>query len=362
VNERRLDSPKLTIILLIALAVGGLLGVIIPQGLTAEDYAGRFGAGAALVRVFSLGRVFTSWWFLALIALFLLNLGACLRGSVQRASRRREKHGLVALASPVLHAAIFLVAIGTVLGRVPGLSLKEAAVVVEGDEARVKNTEIHVALKDFWMRFDDTTGAVSAYISEVTFHDDGGQTDARIEVNKPASFQGCQFQQVGWGLAGVWVEVTDPQGETKQRVLPLRQADTGGGARSWEPIPGQNIIELKDKQAALVVTIYYPEAVATATDQGIDVQPTGEYPKRQFAFLRGVTGIKTGKHEFAEVGWASDQGAVEWQGWKVELAQPVFYSVFGVRRDPGLPFVWGGFLLFTVAILAVVLVPTKKAG
>ena len=356
----RLHSPRLTILLLIALAAGGTLGVLIPQGLAPEDYARSFGVLSHVIRLLSLDRAFSSWWFLALLTMLLVNLGACLQGSLTRARRRMPKSGYAALASPALHVAIFLVAIGAILGRVPGLSLRESTMVIEGDETRVTNTEIHVMLKDFWMKFDDGTGAVSSYISEVVFQDAAGRSEARIEVNRPANFRGCQFQQVGWGLAGVWVEITDPEGETIQRVLPLRQTEGTGGQRSWEPVPGHNIIELEGEDAALVVTIYYPEAVAAATEHGIDVQPTGEYPRRQFALLRGVTGIKDGEHQFVEVGWVGDGAEVRWQGWTVKLGDPVFYSVFGVRRDPGLPFVWTGFLLVTVAVMVIVLVPTNR--
>jgi len=360
VKGLRIHSPRLTIILLIALAVGGAVGVLIPQGLAPEDYARGFGVFSHLIRILSLDRAFSSWWFLALLAMLLVNLGACLQGSLTRARRRMPATGYAALASPALHVAIFLVAIGAILGRVPGLSLRESAMVIEGDQTRVTNTEIHVMLKDFWMKFDDGTGAVSSYISEVVFQDAAGQAEARIEVNRPANFRGCQFQQVGWGLAGVWMDVTNPQGETLRRVLPLRQAQGTGAQRSWEPVPGHNIIELEGEDAALVVTIYYPEAVAAATEHGVDVHPTGEYPKRQFALLRGVTGIKGGEHQFAEVGWAGDRAEVEWKGWKVNLGDPVFYSVFGVRRDPGLPFVWTGFLLMTAALMVIVLVPTNR--
>jgi len=64
----------LSALLLFAFLIGG----VIPQGLQPGEYAEMFGrVGSAWVLKGGLGRVFSSWWFLALIAAAAVNLLAC---------------------------------------------------------------------------------------------------------------------------------------------------------------------------------------------------------------------------------------------------------------------------------------------
>lgn len=69
---------RLAIILLGLIVVICVLGGIIPQGMRSEEYARLFGDTASKAILFlGLNRVFTVWWFVALVALLLINLFLC---------------------------------------------------------------------------------------------------------------------------------------------------------------------------------------------------------------------------------------------------------------------------------------------
>jgi cytochrome c biogenesis protein len=71
-------SLKLTIFLLIFLAVVSIVGTVISQGATAEEYVQRYGASLyEVLDFFNLFDMYHSWWFTAVLLLLVINLVAC---------------------------------------------------------------------------------------------------------------------------------------------------------------------------------------------------------------------------------------------------------------------------------------------
>jgi cytochrome c biogenesis protein len=71
-------SLKLTIALLIVLAILSIVGTIITQNASEADYIERYGLGLyEILNFFSLFDMYHSWWFSAILALLVLNLVAC---------------------------------------------------------------------------------------------------------------------------------------------------------------------------------------------------------------------------------------------------------------------------------------------
>ena len=71
-------SLKLTIVSLILLALTSIIGTVIQQNRSPEEYLQLY--GEKLYRFFDALHFFDmyhSWWFLALLGLFCLNLVAC---------------------------------------------------------------------------------------------------------------------------------------------------------------------------------------------------------------------------------------------------------------------------------------------
>jgi cytochrome c biogenesis protein len=71
-------SLKLTITLLILLAVTSIIGTVIQQNLSPEDYLQRYSEGTyRLLDSMYFFDMYHSWWFISLLGLFALNLIAC---------------------------------------------------------------------------------------------------------------------------------------------------------------------------------------------------------------------------------------------------------------------------------------------
>ena len=75
---RFLASVKLALITLLALAVTSILGTMIQQGKTPDYYVQEYGLNLARVfEILDLTNMYSSWWFVALLSLFALNLVVC---------------------------------------------------------------------------------------------------------------------------------------------------------------------------------------------------------------------------------------------------------------------------------------------
>ena len=73
-----LSSIKLTIWVLIALAVTSIFGTVIQQGKGTAEYVQEYGETVAnLIRWFALDDMYHSWWFVLLLALLLVNITVC---------------------------------------------------------------------------------------------------------------------------------------------------------------------------------------------------------------------------------------------------------------------------------------------
>ena len=75
-------SLRLTIFLLILLAIVSIIGTVITQNATREEYLQRYGVGLYdVLDFFGLFDMYHSWWFSAILLLLVMNLIAC---SLQR--------------------------------------------------------------------------------------------------------------------------------------------------------------------------------------------------------------------------------------------------------------------------------------
>ncbi len=71
------SSVKLAIVLLIIITLASVVGTLIPQQRSLEEYAARYGQWASLFQRLQLTNLYKSWWFSALLFLFALNIIVC---------------------------------------------------------------------------------------------------------------------------------------------------------------------------------------------------------------------------------------------------------------------------------------------
>jgi cytochrome c biogenesis protein len=92
-------SLKLTIFILILLAIVSVIGTLITQGATAQEYVNRYGEGLyEVLDFFGLFDMYHSWWFSAILLLLVINLVACsihrLPGVLSQISKKPGAAGL----------------------------------------------------------------------------------------------------------------------------------------------------------------------------------------------------------------------------------------------------------------------------
>ena len=72
-----LSSVKLAIVLLIIITLASILGTLIPQNRDIGEYTLQYGQLANLLIRLQLTRLYQSFWFIALLFLFSLNILVC---------------------------------------------------------------------------------------------------------------------------------------------------------------------------------------------------------------------------------------------------------------------------------------------
>lgn len=374
---RRLTSIRLTVFLLLMLAALAVMGTVLPQNQPAGFYVSRYGAtwGRFLWRA-GLSDVYYSPWFLALVSLLALNIVACVVQGLPQAIRRcrRSLTGEAALTLPergrftwpaafdprplvqatlrrelgsprletrsgqefylyergrfrplgpyLVHLALLLILSGGLIGKFWGV--EGNLPLVQGEEAptfQVKPGEeaplgFTVRLDQFQVQFYEKGGTPKEFRSDLTFFQDGKETArATCRVNEPVSFGGYTFYQSSYGA--------QPGGPARFRVRRGDRTDT-------VEAPFRRLVDLPGGQAQLMAVRVdgnlqgYGPAVQVALKQGVghpqvfwvlkDHPEAGEQPP--------------GPYRFA-----------------VESLPFAYYSVFQVKRDPGVGWVYAGFIL-----------------
>ncbi|NDY43003.1 cytochrome c biogenesis protein ResB, partial [Dissulfurirhabdus thermomarina] len=284
------SSLRLAIFLLIALAVASIIGTLLPQGKDLAFYGEHFPRLLSLIRVLDLGDMYHSWWFLALMGLFALNLVTCTirrlpvtlrlyrRDSLaldpDRLARMSLRHSWVLHGNPGgeraaacfreragrtrtaeigggtlhlvehgrwtywalygLHASILVIFLGALVGWIWGFH--GDLLLMEGDTAdSITNRRggapiplgFQVRCDDFDVSFYET-GAPKEYRSDLTVIDGGREVLHRsVVVNRPLTYKGITFYQANYQAAPeAAVRIEAADGATKTLVVPAYQTVT----------------------------------------------------------------------------------------------------------------------------------------
>lgn len=243
-------SMRLALLLLGLIVVACVLGGIIPQGANPAQYTALYGqTGADAVLLLQLHRVFTAWWFVALVALLVVNLLLC---SILRypslLRRHREGYSLrqrLAADNPLFHyectpqqgqmifksmgfrtaaetrdddgvwhyavrrraglwgswlshLGMLVIVVGFALGQLT--HFETSLYGVPGQRLPVQGTGLEVGIEafDIILRPDHTVEQYKALLT--VYHPDGGQISGTSMVNFPLQAYGRSFLQnsTGW--------------------------------------------------------------------------------------------------------------------------------------------------------------------
>lgn len=267
------NSLKLTLFILIALAVVSIFGTIIEQNAPVEQYISQYGEKwTRWIFYTRLHDMYHAWWFLIFLAALALNIIVCTferfppkwksllehkpekfdPGIIDKFSHRetlslnagpdavkerllkalrKKKYGVVELGgkgeysfyawkgrigrlgSDVTHISLLLILAGAIVGSYAGY--KDFFAVNVGGTVSVPQADFKLRLDKFWIDYYDS-GQIRQYNSVLTVVEDGKDVmEKQIWVNEPLYYKGIRFYQSSYGQS--WNRVQEVQISVKRK-------------------------------------------------------------------------------------------------------------------------------------------------
>lgn len=374
-----LSSMKFGVSLLLVMAVSSIAGTVIPQGREEAYYISAYGEGGnSMIGLFQLDRVFSSWWFVALVVLLLLNLFFCSimripsvlkevrkvqepdkkRGTEVRTqldsdgtaklirelgfrkiNRRDDEGGTWAwsemnrtgpLGSWLLHLGILVVIVAYYVGRTTGF--ETFVYGIPGTSHRILDTGYTLSILDFdiELRQDYT---VNQYISDVRVDGPQGSSSetGRIIVNDPMRVGGMSIYQSGTGWA---LKATLEKSGTKVSEKTLYQSEV-----------------YEEGDIALYYMSFYPD-FTVINGNPATLSPLPKNPKFVYAVYY--------KGQMVMMDAAAPGEEIRYLEYTFRAGDPTMFTYLQIVRDPALLWVSiGGALMVIGAMLAFFLQPKE---
>ena len=286
------NSVKLAIVLLIIITIASIIGTLIPQNRTMQEYTLHYGQLSKVLVNLEFTRLYQSFWFVGLLLLFSFNILVCTlmrlspklkrafnpkiekeavnltvlkthekfsknldltkaKDEVQKALKERQYRvreesaggGAYLLArkkfvglfgADVVHLGLLVILAG---GIISGMT------VIKNDMTFYEGQILPVAKTDFQIRLDNLerelydNGGIKDWKSTVTVIENGEEKLSKIvEVNHPLSYKGYMFYQSGWGYnwqnptVEIWAKKKDnPDYTGKVRLRLGERVELEGG-------------------------------------------------------------------------------------------------------------------------------------
>jgi cytochrome c biogenesis protein len=386
-----LTSIRLTVFLLLILAAVAVIGTVVPQNQPPNQYFSYFGEvwGELLWRG-GFTDIYFSPWFLGPIVLLTANILSCvvhgLPQAVQRVSRpltwgtaitlpergritwpaEVDPHPLITaawsrelgrhrletlpdkeiylaargrfrpLGPYLIHVALLLILAGGLIGKFWGvdgqlaLDQGEVAGAFQVGPRVQMPLNFQVRLDKFQVSYYEPGGTPREFRSDLTFLQDGREVSrVTCRVNEPVSFGGLTFYQSSYG---------------SESMGPIHLTVRLGGLNRDLEVPFRRPVELPGGQGRIIAMRVdgnfqgYGPAVLLA------YSPGSGHPEAFWVL-----------QDHPELGEQPDP-----YRFRVESLPFRFYSVFQVKHDPGVWWVYAGFLLFLPGLYLAFFRPVER--
>ncbi len=406
------SSMKTAIALLLLLAVGSVIGTVIPQDSPPEMYIRQYGqAKSSIILKLGLHDVFHSSWYSFLLTMMSVNLLVCSINRFKLAWRRAYQpkvlassdqitgmqvsdrveftdgsvedaeskvvtalggarysvstdrdggdvcvyaaKGRMGIWGPYLtHLSLLIIFAGYILGNRIGFD--GYAFIPEGskvtgyypkDSEQIRDLGFEVRLVDFTIELDEKRN-VSGYKSHLQVFDGGKQVaEKTIDVNHPLTYRGATFYQSDFGLEGMIIKVTRPDGSPER--VPIR-LQTQAGPHGKEYVPELVPVDVKTggKTWAFFVHHFAPDYVDSPAVNASDL------PINPAALVYVNERFAEDPTAWRKIGWVSRDTPAEYKGHKIELEDVIDYTGLQVAGNPALPVVYAGFAIMLLGVFA----------
>ncbi len=403
-------SLRLTIILLITLALVSIIGTVVKQGETPDVYIKEYGERAYYwLSASGMTDMYHAWWFTILLVMLTLNIIVCTidrfpskwrsvlhqrtdvplrfvqnlsNNSVISGVKGRPaeiKEGILELlrrhryrfevsnspeevtimaykgkwgrfGSDIVHLSIIIILVGAIMGSIWGFRGFQAIYV--GDTRAIPNTDFKIKVNRFWMDYYED-GQVKQYNSDLTVLEDGKEVlNKVIYVNEPLEYKGVRFFQSSYGLA--W-------GKIRKAQLALMDKQTG------KEIGKPFFINWNERLEVPSLKGYEIKLIGFVSDFAFD-------ENRKFVYAKSIEHnnpaiqveiIKDGKRLSTPWIFLNFPGLFPVLGdSKYELVlktyQPIMYTGLQITRDPGVNVVWFGSVLMGIGFILAFFVFHKR--
>ncbi len=400
-------SVRVAITLLIILICASIIGTLIPQGRSAQEYLVRYGQLGTLLERLQLTRLYHSFWFIALLALFSLNIIVCTlerlfpkfrrtfrpkletepknilalkirdkfkvgltvaetREMVKKELTRRRyrlreaetetKHCFTArkrdlgwFGSDIVHLGILVILAGGIASGLGGY--RKDLTFSEGQTLSVPGANFSVRLDKFVTEYYPN-GSVKDWKSLLTVTEDGKPLFQKaVEVNYPLNHQGYVFYQSGYGWdwehpsLEVWVK-------KKQNPTYLKKV--------WLKVGEKTALE--GESLVLNALQFIPDFVLDEKNQ-----PAARSlePNNPAAFIEGWEGpekvfsgwIFAKFPDFSRLHSGAKEPDISLELKDVRAPN---YSVIHVAKDPGVSLIWSGCVLLMAGLVLAFYWPTRE--
>ncbi len=374
-----LASAKLAITLFFILALFSIFGTLLPQGQPAQFYLMKYGKTLGnFILLLHLNNAYYSWWYVATLFLFLINLTICslkrlpislklfkwdpseidpeklpnkmslkLNKDVTRITafildvlnfkkvEKEIKEGYLFfrdfnrwsyLSVYIVHLSLVFILLGGLIGVIWGF--KGNLVLIEGETSNQimpfgKKEPIFL---DFYLKLNKFTielypnGMPKEYISNVTVIDKNKKIDALIKVNHPLQYKNITFYQASYD-------------EVPQFIISIEK----NGKKEIKTLDSMLPLNIDNKYDIFLETYMRHQGGFLVAKIRIVNEDTGE---QQIGFL--VEGKPL------TVNFGNEKITLNMEGVK-----PLYMSILQVKKDPGVVLVYLGFICMILGLLAV---------
>ncbi|MBI5888214.1 MAG: cytochrome c biogenesis protein ResB [Deltaproteobacteria bacterium] len=394
------NSLKLTLFVLITLAIVSIFGTVVEQNLPIAKYHAQYGAKwTKIILMTGVNDMYHANWFVFLLALLTVNIIVCtferfppkwksllthkpsrfdprvidkcahhhtitlnenaasVRDRVTELLKKKkfniEKYDAEGayniyawrgtwgrLGSDVVHISLLLILLGAIVGSFAGY--KDYATINVGDVADVPYNAFKVRLDKFWIEYYDT-GQIRQYNSNLTVIENGKEVlKQQIWVNEPLYYKGVRFYQSSYGPSWNKVESAD---------IALVKKKTGDAVRGPFTVKwGETVIVPKTPYSVKLVDyvadfaydeknkiIYSQSPEANNPAVGIEVYEKGKVVSTPWLFLK-YPGVVPALPDKD-----NDLMVTGYRG--------VMYSGISLNKDPGTNIVWAGSVVMALGFI-----------
>ena len=400
------NSVKLAIFLLIIITLASILGTLIPQNRSLDEYLAHYGQFANLFNQLQLTKLYQSLWFIALLCLFALNIIVCtltrLSPKLRKAfhpklemeskeitvlkikeefkknisldkakkelkrelssrhyrlkeAKRENKTFLLArkkilgwFGADFVHIGILIILAGGIISGAGGF--RKDLTFTEGDIRGIPGAEFKLRLDKFETEYYPN-GMVKDWKSTLTVIENEKPILSKvIEVNHPLSYKGFVFYQssYGWNWTNTSVEIW-----VKKRKDPsfLRKIDVTVGER----------VRLNSENIHISVLNFISDFVINERNEIIS---RSLQPNNPAAFIEGWEGdekimsgwIFSKFPDFARI-HSEKETDLSFELKNFNAGQ---FSVIQAAKDPGVNFIWVGCTFLMIGLAFAFYWPTRE--